>query len=107
MVADFYPAFSGERLTHNNVFYGELVDFAIFPGQVDCGCTVHYFNPKGVLVGREYLFVPYDRVRRHPVGLVWVQLMSCDWKPRSRIRQFVYELTCRIVTWFMRRSYQD
>lgn len=95
----------GEKLNFKNIFYGEMVDVVIHGG-ISCSCTVHMFNRKGVLVGREYEFVKYDTLRRHPKGLCWEQKWV-EWgsrgKPNKKLwRQLAYETVCRIVTVLMR-----
>lgn len=54
------------QLTYENVKYGMLVE-VLDPhgvgGGVHCGCKVHFFNKKGVLIGNYYKFMPYDKLR--------------------------------------------
>lgn len=94
----------GIELSCNTIQYGELVDVDT-PSGTACGCKVHFFNKKGVLVGREYKFLKYDKIRRHPKGLCWEQrwvVFGKDDANKKLWRQHVYEIACRLITRLMR-----
>ena len=91
-------------VTPENIHYGQLVDVQhFFDGRsngVACSCKVHFFNKKGVLVGRDYEFIPYEYLSQHTKGLVWSRKYLN--RPFERIRNKMYELTCRLVSKLIR-----
>ena len=106
MSSKYMAAFSGEVLTPENIYYMEMVDVKTLSGTA-CGCNVHFFNHKGVLVGRSYEFVPYSQIRRHPAGLLW----ELNWVKRTpdvkgykkkTVRQWWFECVCKVITKLMR-----
>ena len=89
----------GKELNFKNISYGQLVDYLMYSGGIACSCKVHFFNHKGVLVGRYYEFVPYNKIRQHPLGRVW----EGEWSVKGQyICQWFYEVICRVVTVLMR-----
>lgn len=101
----WWPSECGRMLTFHTVNYGQLVD-VYKHGGIACGCKIHMFHPKGVFVGREFVFVPYHKIREHPKGLCWEQKFI-KWgygkkSDKRTWRQFVFESACRSVTVLMR-----
>ncbi len=93
------------RITHENVKYGQIVLHQHFfcnkPNGIYCSAKVHFFKRKGVLVGHDYLFVPYDHIAQHERGYdVWERLYLN--KRFETLRQWVYEKTCRLTSALLR-----
>jgi len=100
------------KLTAKNIKYGMLVEVASLTGKKDnpfdfkhgyhSGMKVHFFNKKGVLIGNIYEFVPYERVRLRPDKYVWPRVYMG--KPFETVRQFLFELKCRVITFLINNT---
>ena len=88
-----------KKLNFKNVKYGQLVE-VIQDSGYNAGMKIHFFNLKGVLLGNVYEFVPYNKIRIRPDGCVWEGKYYM--KRFEKIRQFVYEVNCRIITVLIR-----
>lgn len=97
-----------EQPNHRNVKYGELVEVMNHNGWdsgYHSGMKIHYFNPKGVLLGNIYKFVPYEQIRFRKDSPVWPRHYMD--KPLEGIRSFLYETLCRFITVLIRVSYKS
>lgn len=84
-----------------NVKYGQLVEVLNDSGH-HAGMKIHFFNKKGVLLGNIYEFVPYDKIRFRKDNYVW-ELQYLDEK-FEHLKQFIYELKCRLITVMIRST---
>ena len=88
-----------KKLNFKNVKYGQLVE-VIQDSGYHAGMKIHFFNSKGVLLGNIYKFVSYDKIRIRDDGYVWERQF---YKYRfEKVRQFIYEINCRIITILIR-----
>ena len=85
------------NISKNNIYYGQLVNVKE-PGGIACGCKVHFFNKKGVLVGRSYEWLPYSKIMMHDKGVVWTWVNWGKKKCKMDLKQFFYEILCKIIT---------
>jgi hypothetical protein len=89
-------------LTSKNIKYGQLLDWQKEEGVISTSVKVHFFNKNGVLIGREYKFVPYNELQQHNGKCIW-QKRYLHLK-LGIIYQFIYEIKCRIITVLIRAT---
>lgn len=94
---NFIP--DSERVTFENVTYGQLVQVCV-PGGRIASVKVHFFNKRGVLVGNIYQFVPYHQLRLHAKGKIFERKFLN--KPFEKVSQFAYEKTCFFTSMLIR-----
>ena len=85
-----------QRVSHDTVKYGQLVQAAMPGGGFSPQCKVHFFNKRGVLIGNLYEFIPYERLRLHHKGIVWERIAIG--KTNEPLRQWIYETLCKAIT---------
>lgn len=86
-------------VTPDNIVYGELVD--VFGYGITTSCKVHFFNSKGVLVGRLYVFVPYSIIRRRESGDPFFTQIHYQ---NGRCSQWIYERYCHLISILIRKT---
>ncbi len=110
-----------KEVNHKTIRYGELIEVASlhrnnvrsFEAGYHSGRKVHYFNKKGVFVGGEYEFIPYEYVRFRNDSHVYPRHYMINKKGEYRKRlpewflQTWFELKCRIATALIRNTYKD
>lgn len=87
-------------IDYKNIAYGMMVDVRTQSG-FHSHCKVHFFNEKGVLVGRIYEFVTYDRL--------FVKMPKRNKYPRyfyeekfEKLKSFWFVILLRITSKMMR-----
>lgn len=90
-----------EKPNFKNVKYGQLVE-AINDKGYHSGMKIHFFNDKGVLIGNVYEFVSYDKIRFKSEKHIWEQKYLNQ--RFEKLKQFFYELTCKIITVLIRKT---
>jgi len=89
-------------VTSKTIKYGQLLDWQKEKGVIATSVKVHFFNRKGVLIGKEYKFVPYDELKSHNNRLVWNKRHLR--KPFGKLHQWFYEAKCRLTTLLIRAT---
>lgn len=92
---------TSENPSFENIKYGLLVEVLNESGY-HSGVKIHFFNQKGVLVGNFYKFLPYDKIRYRRDNPVWESVYYE--KSFESLRQFFYELKCRVITVLIRST---
>ena len=83
-------------ITSKTIKYGQLLDWKKGKGVTVLSVKAHFFNRKGVLIGRDYKFVPYDELSAHNGKVMWQRRYLR--KRLGKIRQWIYETKCRLTT---------
>jgi hypothetical protein len=89
-------------ITSKTIKYGQLLDWQKEKGVIATSVKAHFFNEKGVLVGRDYKFVPYDELTAHNGKTMWEMSRLC--KPFGKLRQWFYETKCKVTTVLIRAT---
>lgn len=89
-------------LNSKTIKYGQLIDWQKSEGVNTLSLKVHFFNRKGVLIGREYKFVPYNEISPHNGKTIWQKRYLG--KSFGKIRQWFYEMKCKIITLLIRAT---
>lgn len=81
------------QINYENIRLGELLDLRETFGWTT-SVKVHYFNKKGVLIGRKYEFVAYNRLyRRHFHNPIFAKNVNWVLKLYFRIREYLIRLS--------------
>jgi hypothetical protein len=89
-------------ITSKTIKYGQLLDWQKEKGVIATSVKAHFFNSKGVLIGRDYKLVPYSELTAHNNTTMWNKRLVR--KPFGKLRQWLYETNCKLVTVLIRAT---
>lgn len=97
------------NVTFKNVKYRQILYVQnIYDGKpngIYSSAKAHFFNEKGVLVGHDYKFVPYNLLAKHDKGDVWERIYMG--KKFEKLRHWIFKQKCLFITKLIKHTQKD